>query len=245
MLVQTTILGMSLVRFITIYIAQGILFAFFVYLAYKILKRDTKRLNLVFAGTYISVSIGLFVNFIYGPLTDLNAVYTLNFVTNFFLWFSPIFLMVFNLILLKSEKIITTKKQEAIILVYGVLMFGMIFFPWNDPIMGIYFAEPQSSPVWSVPFYLYVVMVMTIITTVPTLYFSFKIYEKFEDEVLKSRWKYFIIGAIEIYIFMYGIITANMLNIAMFRTVMGLIGIFLCLTGGYLIYYGVGRQIEK
>ncbi len=244
MLLQT-ILGMSVTRFITIYIAQGILFVFFSYLAYKILKRDTKRLNLIFAGIYIFFSIGLFINFIYGPITDINLVYTLNFLTNFFLFTAPIFLLVFNLILLKSEKIITTKKQLAIILVYGALMFCMILFPWNNPTMGIYFAEPQAPPVWSVPYYLYVIAVMSTLSTVPTFYFSIQIFKKFEDEVLKKRWKYFILGALEIYIFSYGILTANMLNIPEFRLAMGIIGIFLCLSGGYLIYYGVGRQIEK
>lgn len=86
---------------------------------------------------------------------------------------------------------------------------------------------------------------MTVIAVVPILYFSFKIYKKFEDEVLKKRWKYFLVGIIESTIFIYGIMTANMLNIPAFRTVMGIIGIFLCFTGGYLIYYGVGRQIQK
>ncbi len=240
-----TILGMSITRFITIYVVQGILFAFSIYLAYKILKRNTKRLNLIFAGYYISGAIGLFVNFIYGPITDINIVYTLNFVTNFCLWFSFIFLMIFNLILLKSEKIITTNKQLLILIVYGGLLFCMILFPRNDPNMGVYFSDPQSPPVWSLPFYIYVVVVMTSIAIAPTLYFSYKVYKKFEDKLLKKRWVYFMIGLINICIFMYGIITANMLNIVAFRTIIGVIGIILALMGSYLIYYGVGRQIQK
>ncbi len=240
-----TILGMSVTRFITIYIAQGTLFAFLSYLAYKILKRDTKRLNLIFSGFYISAATAIFVNFIYGPLNDLDMIYTLNFITNFGLAFASIFLLVFNLILLKSEKIITTSKQLTIIIGFGALMFIMVFFPRDSPTMGIYFSEPQAPPVWSLPYYLYVTIITTIGSVIPTFYYAVKIYKKFEDDMLKQRWKYFLIGIICIYTFCYLIFAANFLNIPSFRLIMGIIGIILGLSGGYLMYYGVGRQIQK
>ncbi len=239
------ILGMDTIRFITIYLAQGIVFAVFVFLAIKTLKRDTKRLNLIFSGLYISVAIGLFINFIYGPIQDKNVVYFLNFLTNFFIYFGVIFLMIFNLILLKSEKVITTSKQLVILLIYGVALFCMIFFPVNDPIWGINMETSQSSPDWSLPFYIYVIGVMSLFAIGPSIYFSIKIYKKFEDEQLKKKWKYFIVGLFLIITFMYGVLTSNLLNIKEIRIVMGIIGIIFAITGGCLLYYGVGRQIEK
>ena len=59
-------------RIIQVYVVQGIIAVFFLYLAYKILKRDTKRLNLIFRLGFISAGIGLLINFIYAPLHPYN-----------------------------------------------------------------------------------------------------------------------------------------------------------------------------
>ena len=82
---------------------------------------------------------------------------------------------------------------------------------------------------------------------IPILYLSFRIYNKFEDEQLKQKWKYFIFGFCALIVFMYGIFISNFLasydiNV---RTVMGIIGIISGISGGYLMYIGVGRQLEK
>ena len=91
-------------RIITVYIAQGVILLAFLYLAIRILLRDRKRLNVIFAGLYISPAIGVLINFIYAPLTDPSIVLILNFFTNFGFFYAPIFIVVFDLILLKSEK---------------------------------------------------------------------------------------------------------------------------------------------
>lgn len=237
-----TLYEMSMTRIITIYGAQGFMCAFFLFLAFKILKRDRKRLNFIFSGFYISPAIGFIINFIYAPLTDGSVVLMLNFLTNFFIFYSIIFIVVFNLILLKSEKAITAKKQLTILILYGIAMFSMIGFLFY-PNFGVTFND-NWSPIWSVPFFLYLVAIETI-GILPALYLSFQIYKKFEDEILKKKWKFFIFGLCFIFIFMYGIFISNTLNIDIFRTVIGLVGLILALVGAYMMYYGVGRQIEK
>ncbi|MBA7566290.1 hypothetical protein ES708_07981 [subsurface metagenome] len=237
-----TLYQMSMTRFITIYVAQGFMCLFFLFLAFKILKRDRKRLNVIFSGFYISPVIGFIINFIYAPLTDVSVVLMLNFLTNFFIFYSSIFIVVFNLILLKSEKVITTRKQLTILIVYGIAMFSMIGFLFF-PGFGVTFNE-NWSPIWSFPFFLYVVVIETI-GLFPALYLSFQIYKKFEDEVIKKKWKFFIFGLCSILIFLYGIFISNTLNIDIFRTLIGVVGLILALLGAYLMYYGVGRQIEK
>ena len=238
------ILGMSETRFITIYVVQGIVFVFFIFLAYQILKRDTKRLNLIFAGFYLTISAGLFVNFIYGPITDLATVYLLNIITMWLLFFAPIFLTIFSLILLKSEKVITAGKQYLILIVYGVLLALMIVFPRGDSTWGIMISEPQASPWWSIPFFIYTASVISVMAIIPNLVLSFQILKKFEDEQLKKKWKKYIIGLIFLYIFTYGIMLSNTLNNATFRLGVGLISIILNLIGSYLVYKGVGEKID-
>jgi len=233
-------------RIITIYGAQGLVFAWFAYLAYRILKRDRKRLNLIFAGFYLSVVVGTIFNFIYGPIANEQVVVLLNYFTNFGAFYAPIFFIVFNLILLKSEKIITPTKQYIIFIGYGIYMFCMIFFVLAGPGWGVELnATTNWSPVWHLPFFLYVFLGVTIFTIIPLLYLSFQVYKKFEDEQLKKKWKFFIYGVIALMIFMYTIFFSNFLNDATVRILIGPIGVILALIGGYLMYIGVGRQLER
>jgi hypothetical protein len=232
-------------RIITVYIAQGVIFLVFLYLAIRILLRDRKRLNVIFAGLYISPAIGLLINFIYAPMTDEFIVLILNFFTNFGLFYAPIFIVVFDLILLKSEKIISTSKQLMILFIYGIAMFSMVFLLFI-PGFGVTINSGTNwSPVWSLPFFLYVVFVETIGALIPSLYFSFQIYKKFEDEVLKRKWRFFIFGFIALMTFMYAIFISNFLGDPTIRLIIGVMGLILAILGGFLMYFGVGKQIEK
>ena len=232
-------------RIITVYIAQGVIFLVFLYLAIRILLRDRKRLNIIFAGLYISPAIGLLINFIYAPMTDEFIVLILNFFTNFGLFYAPIFIVVFDLILLKSEKVISTSKQLMILFIYGIAMFSMVFLLFI-PGFGVTINSGTNwSPVWSLPFFLYVVLVETIGALIPSLYFSFQIYKKFEDEQLKRKWRFFIFGFIALMTFMYAIFISNYLGDPTVRLLIGVVGLILALLGGFLMYFGVGKQIEK
>ncbi|MFW9771330.1 MAG: hypothetical protein ACFFEO_04070 [Candidatus Thorarchaeota archaeon] len=230
-------------RILTIYVAQGLVFIVFLYLAYRILKRDRKRLNLIFSGFYLSAALGILFNFIYGPIANIQIVLILNYLTNFGTFYSPIFFVVFNLILLKSEKIITTFKQFAILFGFGIYMFSMIFFVLT-PGWGVTL-NANWAPVWYLPFFLYLVIGETVFAIVPLLYLSFQVYNKFEDQQLKRKWKYFLLGICALIIFMYGIFFSNFLNIDIVRTMLGILGIILAIIGGYLMYNGVGKQLEK
>jgi hypothetical protein len=231
-------------RILTVYVAQGLILVIFLYLAIKILLRDRKRLNAIFAGLYIAPAIGTLINFIYAPLTDVSLVLILNFFTNVGAIYAPIFVVVFDLILLKSEKIISTSKQLAILILYGIVVLCMGIF-LLIPGFGITIGPPNWSPVWSIPIFLYVVVILTCFATIPALYFSIKIYQNFEDETLKKRWRYFIFGFISFMTFMYLIFISNTLANATFRLILAGIGIVLTIIGGFLMYYGVGRQIAK
>lgn len=232
-------------RVITIYVAQMLVCLWFAYLAYRILKRDRKRLNLIFAGFFLSVVVGMIFNFIYGPIPNEGVVLILNYLTNFGIFYAPIFLVVFELMLLKSEKVINTTKQLLILIGYGILMFCMIFFVLT-PGWGVSLnATTGWSPVWELPFFLYLILIESIFAVGPVFYLSSRVYNKFEDEQLKNKWKNFIIGFIAMMIFLYTIFISNFLNISIVRTIAGVLGIICAIAGGYLMYNGVGRQLEK
>ena len=237
---------MDLDRIITIYIAQMTLCLWDAYLAYRILKRDKKRLNFIFAGFYIFGVIVNIFNFIYAPLFELPgyeaAIMVLNFFTNFFLFYSPIFFVVFELMLLKSEKYINTTKQLLILIGYGIFMFCMIFFAHPD--WGLTF-NPKGQPDWELPLFLYLIIGESLFAVGPVFYLSYRAYNKFEDAQLKKKWKNFIYGFGAYMIFLYTIFISNTLNDPNFRRVTGYIGFICAFVGGYLMYIGVTRQLEK
>ncbi len=236
----------SPIRIITIYGAQMLVCLWDAYLVYRILKRDRKRLNFIFAGFYLFGVIGLIINFIYGPIPNVDVVRVLNFLTNFFMYYSPIFFVVFELMLLKSEKYINTKKQLFILIGYGILMFCMIFFVlpgFIQPGWGVTLDE--WSPVWGISLFVYVICIESIFAVGPVLYLSYRAYHKFEDVQLKKKWKNFIYGFCAFMIFLYTIAISNFLNDSIFRTIAVGTGIICAIVGGYLMYIGVARQLEK
>ncbi len=228
-------------RIIQVYVLQGIIAAFFLYLAYKILKRDTKRLNLMFSLGFISSAIGILINFIYAPLTNEAVVVVLYYISIFVMFLFGAFFVVFVLMLLKSEKVITTKKQAIFIIIYFVAELCSVFIPDGITIN----ASTEWKPVWSVVFFVYFIAVIVILGLIPTLYYSIQINKRFEDELIKKKWKYFIYGIIGIYAFAIGTLFSNTLNVQAFRTIWSLIALILVIASPLLMYYGVGRQIEK
>lgn len=239
------ILGMPDARFIQVYIVQLMIGIILAIIAYLILKRDRKRLNVIFSGFYICCAVGIAINCIYAPLKDEEIVLWLNFATNFLFAFSPVFLVVFDLILLKSEKVMDSKKQLLIIVVYAAALLGLIFFIVQPEPGVIINADTEWRPVYTLPFYLYLMIVIISMSLLPTLYLSYKIYVKFEDDVLKRKWRFFYVGIIFIYAFAMGTFTMNYLNDDAIRNAWALISLITSLLGPMMVYYGVGRQLEK
>ncbi len=227
-------------RIIQVFIVQGSVGIFFMILAYTILKRDTKRLNLIFSCFYISIAIGLFINIIYVLLTVEATVLVLYYITIFFILLGPIFLVVVELILLKSEKVINSTKQLAIIIIYAIALICMVLIPDGVTI------NPSTDwkPVWSVPYFIYTVAVLTVGGIIPSLFLAYQIYKEFEDEKLKKKWGYFLIGLYGLIFLMYGTLVSNTLNDQTFRTIWALISLFLITIPPYLVYYGVGKELE-
>ncbi len=230
-------LQLDAARIATVYISQGAFVGIFMLLAYKILKRSKNNMNVVLSCFYLSLALGLFINFIYAPLTDLLIVKVLNGITNFLVFFGLIFIFLFTLLLLKPNAV-SRSKQIIVILIYGILLALMNVIP-NGVTIG---SDTNWKPVWSIPFFIYNLIIVSAICIVPTIYSSLKIYKNFQTEDLKKKWKYFIIGMFGVFFVMYGTMLSNTLNNPSFRSIWAFLGLSAILWG-YLLYYGVGRQL--
>lgn len=234
---------MDTIRFFQVYIVQGVLCVFFLFLAYRILTRKKNRLNVVFSAFYFSEAIGLIINFIYAPLEIWLVVKILNALTNFFSFYSVMFLLVFVLIVSKSEAVFNRLKQRILMLISGAVYFCSIFIAFI-PELGVNITAPDFTPNWGLLFFFYLMTITTVFSTIPTLYYIVKIYNDFEAEGLRDRWRFFLWGIILLYLFMYSIYFRNtFFPGTIFSTILAIIGFFLVILASISIYYGVGRQL--
>jgi hypothetical protein len=227
-------------RIIQVYIGFGSIAAFFTFLGYKTLRQEKKRLIITFSLFYFVAALGIFLNLIYAPLSDPDIVEILHYITIYFVILAPIFLTVFCLIYLKGEDIFTTSKQLAVIIIYGVLDFLIIFIPEGVEIN----ADTGWYPHWSWFLFIYVISLLSVMSIIPSVYYSLKIYKKLEDERLKKKWKFFIIGIIELYGVLVGTFFTNTLNDPTFRIIWAPISLLLSITGSYFMYYGVAKKFK-
>ena len=229
---------MDLARFIQIYIVQGLFALFFLYMPYKIIKRGKKRLNLYLSSFYLSWGIAGIINMIYANIFNKTIVYIMHFITYYLSCLSMGFLLIFILIL-KSDKQITQRIQFFILIIYGFMLLGLLLIP-----DGIIINESTNwKPNWNIAFAVYAIIVCSSIAIIPITYLSISIYGKFESEYLKKKWEYLFIGIFGYFFLFYGTTFSNALHNDLFRFVWSLISLP-CLISLYLIYHGLGRQLE-
>jgi len=227
-------------RILQVFVIQLFLGIFFLYIAYLILKRDKKRLNVILSAMFIFVFIGVLFNVIYAFLEDVFIIGILTRITVFFLFAAAVFPVVFNLILLKSEKIIDSKKQFLIIFGYLALVFLALLIPGGIVI------EPSNNyvPQWSFELFIVMLIISISYTAIPFIITAWKIYKKFEDNELKKKWKYYMYSMPFYHVNSAMVTLSNFLNDPNFRLMWNAVALVLYLIA-YLIYFGVGKQIDK
>ncbi|MHA1339171.1 MAG: hypothetical protein ACTSRZ_00950 [Promethearchaeota archaeon] len=234
-------MAMDLVRIIQVFVVQFGLGLVMLIIGIRILQRDTKRINQLIATFYISEFVGTLFNVIYAPFEVNPLVYNLHILTVFFTYFGPVMLTLFTLVVYKSQKIITTPKQ--LLYMIGWIIYLIIGFLIPG---GITINESSNwKPVWSATFSLYIIIGQCLYWTILLLYVAFKVNSLFEDPLLKSKWKFFLIGIIGELFVIYGVPLANWVNDPLFRTVNSLISLIGSLLGIFGIYKGIGQQVSK
>lgn len=236
---------MDLARFVQIYILQlGVGGIYFLFIALLILRRSRKNLNKVFSLFFISVALGTVVNVIYAPISSealIDVVKILHILTFYLFSLAQVFLLTFNLMILKSEALINPKKQKIIIVVYAALL-SILF------IVGMFGGvrlDPSTNwkPVWELSFFLtaFIICIPTLI--LPIIYFLIKIFQQFQDEQLRKKWRYFMVGVLLYFLMWFGTSISNFLAQDSIRNIWAFIALVSLLTT-YTMYYGVGKQIE-
>ncbi len=153
--------------------------------------------------------------------------------------FSMAFLLIFVLILIKPIDQITSKFQLIILIIIGLLILVILVIP-NSIVIN---ATTNWKPNWSEGFLVYSFIFSSCLIIIPTLYYSIRIYKKFENEYLKKKWKYFLFGISAYFFLFYGTTISNTINNDTIRLIWSIISLP-TLISLYLIYYGVVQQLE-
>lgn len=226
-------------RIISIYIIQPLFIVIFLFITYKILKRNRNRLTLILSGFYISVAFAFIINAIYVPIKSNPIVYILYFITVFLILFGEIFLLIFILFLYKMNSNITTKHLITVLTLYAFLIFSILYLP-----NGITINEKTNwYPVWSWSFLIIVFFFTFCFLVIPFIFIFIKLYANFEDKNLKKKLKYFFIGFCGIFISFFGGMLYVTWYESFFRAIWNPILFFILIPSAILIYYGIGSEL--
>ena len=203
------------------------------------LKRNRSRLSIFLSCFYILTSIGFILvtiryNFIINPIA-----YILYIVGVFLINFSVVFLVLFNLNLVKSESQLSNKKFLVILLIYAIIYLSVLLIP-NGITLN---ADTNWFPVWTWWFFIIFSIVFAVIVVFPNIILLVKLYKMFEDDVLKKKFRLFIIGIIILFIGVCGTALYNTWDNVLFRLFWSIAGIIIVITSGTIIYYTWGRNI--
>jgi hypothetical protein len=230
-------------RIILVFVVGIIMASFFLFLGLTTMFRRKTRLNMTFSLFFISIALGLIINAAY---VVINAVIgseplalTLNYISGFLIFYGTIFMLATNLILLHSEASYSLKSELKLTISYAFVLGAIIIFYFFK---GIQFNESTNwRPVWSFPYFIYVLVVTTGFTMIPTVISSIKILKTMKDKVIRGRWLRLMIGLFGLFVYEYLAFFTNFLNIDTLRTISSIYS-FLVILWVWLIYKGVKKD---
>jgi len=230
-------------RIFLIFVIDMIMAIFFFSLGWSIIKRRRNRLNTTFSGFYISIALGMIVNAAYVIINEIfrsePLALLLNYISAFLIFYGPIFMLATNRILIHSEAAYSLKSEIKLLILYAFGLGLMIIFYFFD---GIQFSEATNwRPVWSLPYLIYIIIIVSSFTTIPTIFSSFKILGVMEDKMMRKRWIRLMIGLLGLYVYQYLGFLMNYVNSDSLRTIGSLYAATVILWV-WLIYKGVKKE---
>ncbi|MHA1193296.1 MAG: hypothetical protein ACTSP9_13535 [Promethearchaeota archaeon] len=237
------ILQIDFSRIFLVFVIDMMMAIFFLGLGWSILRRRKSRLNATFSGFYISIALGLLINAAYIIINEIfrsePLALILYYISAFLIFYGPVFMLATNRILIHSEVAYSLKSELKLILLYALALGFMAVFYFFD---GIEFNESTNwRPVWSLPYLIYTIIVVTVFTTIPTIGSSFKILTVMKDKMIKRRWAWLMIGLLGLYVYEYLVFITFYFNTDFLRMISSLYAITVILWV-WLIYKGVKKE---
>ena len=231
----------ELFRYLNVFILQTFYSVYLFYLAYRILKRNLNTTTINLSLFYFFDGLGLFLSIIFIIISSTIVGNLMYYLAAYFITFGPIFLVVFIQNILNINSIFPTKGNIILISIYGIILFFIILIAGITGGITIN-ATSNWIPIYSWSFLIILYAFFSAFVLLPTIYLSIKLYKTFKDDKLKKKAMFFFIGIYGILIAFYGLILYNTWYESLFRLVWPIVSL-LTIPSGYLIYYGIGREL--
>ncbi|MBD3350838.1 MAG: hypothetical protein GF364_05050 [Candidatus Lokiarchaeota archaeon] len=235
------IFEMDFARIIQVYVIQLGLAILYLILGIKIIKRDKKKLNQIIFSFYVLVFFSGLMNVIYAAIENTAIIKILHYITICGTFLASLLVLIFNIIIWKSEKVFNLKKQMVVVILYLLLIAGLAFLLPDYLIMD---ESTGWKPYYKLEMWIYVLGILTV-TLVPNIRISLINHNNFKDAQLKKKWRFFMIGYIANYSLGYLIYTVNYINEPTARLMVSAIGLVLTIVTAIGIYNGLARQLSK
>lgn len=228
-------------RIFIVFIIQLLIGSVFIVLSIKVLRRHLTKISMICSGIFIPIALAFIFNLIYLPLTVNPTVYILHVTSIYLLHVAQIFILLFNLNLLKSKFELTIKKQIIIFIIYATGFLILLFIPGAIIISE----ETNWRPMWNIYFSIALLTITTIAFIIPSALFSIRIYKSFEEIPVKKKWRYYMLGYIGLAFSYYSLIFYNTFTDPLMRLIFSVITAVVLVPSGFLMYLGIGKQLQK
>ncbi len=215
----------------------NVLTVMFLILGIRVYRRGKKTVQRAYIlKFFFYISASLIINVFYAVIADSIVQRIGNNTVLLLTTMGVANLMLFTLSLRFSKDQLTRSKSRNIELI--VLAACLVYYFIPD---GTIILLPDYSPYWTLPFLVYG-MILTQILMVTTLFFGFSIYKQMKNQMIRLRYKYFLIGLFFIEIVLVSTFLGNgQLLDKSLRIVLALA----IIPAAFLIYAGVGRQLSQ
>ncbi|MHA1728088.1 MAG: hypothetical protein ACTSWY_05090 [Promethearchaeota archaeon] len=228
-----------MVNIILIYGVYGGIIILFSYFSFSVLKRDPKNRILQMFSLFLMFSVlGLIDTLVYRTLDTLgNTIFTEigNRISMFLNTFTLVFLLLFNMIILKGDLEFTRQKIITYTVIYALICSPLLFIP------AVYFTADQARDsvyTYAMPIY---GLIIAIATFLYILKIAFVLYRQFTDKKLRRRYLNTILAICMFMWVLIGTYLANWLNNPTFRLIFT-ISALIIYPAGILLYQGMKKR---
>jgi len=233
---QTT----DLLRLLVILIPQPFIASLFFFLSFRLIKRKKTRPTFTLVMFYTLIAFGFIFNALTQFLAQLgleDLIYLFYFISSYLLLFSFIFILLFIITILKTE--LQFKKQTYILIVFIYAISSALLYLIPN---GIVINE-NGSVLYSASFFITVYVFFTVSITIPTFFYSTKLYATFKDKNLKKKLRLFLFGMVQALVIIYGAVLFNTTTDLLYKSIWGVIAFFLLASASLCIFYGLGKNL--
>ncbi|MHA1803765.1 MAG: hypothetical protein ACTSU4_04450 [Promethearchaeota archaeon] len=226
------------IRFIGVYVTQLGIGIIFLYVTYRILRRNRSMLSLLLSLFFLLQSVSFILLAILYPIRVNPFSHDFYFISLYINLAAQIFVVLFLIKLFNFKNMNFTWRDVLIIISHLVVSF-LIFYFSN----GIKYDETTNwRPKYSFLFFNLLFLYFTCVLLIPGMVYSIKLYRIFEDAQLKKKFKYFLIGMISYGISFYGVLVFNTFENELFQIIWIIISLFL-IPCELLLFYGIGTEL--